>query len=81
MATKGTGSTGLTGGGLFSRIATCFAALVRLHVGHGDGQAVVGPTGWSGWWGVVAQSVGNHTSGSYVTGARETEREKEVAEI
>lgn len=52
-------------GGKVSMMSTCFAALVYLHVGHCDGQAVVRSTGWSGGRGVTAQSVGDHTSGSW----------------
>lgn len=46
-----------------SEIFTRFAAAFSLRVGHCDRQAVVRSAGRSGWRGIVAQSIGNHTRG------------------
>lgn len=44
--------------------STCFVVFVSLRVGHRDGEPVVRSAGGSGWRGVLAQSVGNHTCSS-----------------
>lgn len=46
-----------------SEIFTRFAAAFSMRVGHCDRQAVVRSAGRSGWRGIVAQSIGNHTRG------------------
>lgn len=48
-----------------SEIFTCFATAFSLRVGHSDGQAVVRSAGRSGRRRIVAQSIGNHTSGGW----------------